>query len=201
MTLLANGDAYYEEISKTFLLFGDPAMQLKVPLPRRPAGLAASQTEDYHVALSWDAAEDADGNPVTGYNIYRKTGATGSYVVINAALIDDTGFVDENVTLGTRYYYVVRSVDGDGTESVDSESVSMVPSAPAASLAGSSSGSDSEPVVFCFISTAAGTSGIDFIKALSMIGAMALIWWLLATRRPSSPNGCAAASRERPSAI
>ena len=37
-TLLANGGSYYEQVSETFLLFGDPAMELQVPLPRRPAG-------------------------------------------------------------------------------------------------------------------------------------------------------------------
>jgi hypothetical protein len=42
-TLLANGDAYFEQISQTFLLFGDPATVLKVPLPRRPAGLRSTR--------------------------------------------------------------------------------------------------------------------------------------------------------------
>ncbi|GAG43571.1 unnamed protein product, partial [marine sediment metagenome] len=37
-TLLANGASAYQEDSETFLLFGDPAMVLKVPLPRRPSG-------------------------------------------------------------------------------------------------------------------------------------------------------------------
>jgi hypothetical protein len=32
-TLLANGDAYFEQVSATFLLFGDPAQTLKIPLP------------------------------------------------------------------------------------------------------------------------------------------------------------------------
>ncbi len=43
-TLLANGGSYYEQVSETFLLFGDPAMELKIPLPRRPAGLTAQLT-------------------------------------------------------------------------------------------------------------------------------------------------------------
>ena len=38
-TLLANGSTEYEQISKTFLLFGDPATALKVPLPRRVTGV------------------------------------------------------------------------------------------------------------------------------------------------------------------
>ena len=40
---------------------------------------------------------------------------------------------------GDAYYYVVRSVDADGIESVDSESVSIVIPVPAASLSGTAS--------------------------------------------------------------
>jgi hypothetical protein len=38
-TLLANGSGDYQQVSETFLLFGDPAMELKVPLPHRPEAL------------------------------------------------------------------------------------------------------------------------------------------------------------------
>ena len=123
---------------------------------------------------------DAGGNPAAGYNVYRKLGAEGVYVKINTAVVDETEFIDEGVILGSRYYYVVRSVDGDGTESVNSESVSIVPSAPATSLGGS--GKSSSALVPCFISTAAGSSGLDQIIAALSIGAIAimviLILWL-----------------------
>ena len=33
--LLANGSTEYEQISQTFLLFGDPAPALKIPLPQK----------------------------------------------------------------------------------------------------------------------------------------------------------------------
>ena len=45
-TLLANGDAYYEQISQTFLLFGDPALTLKDPAAahaHRGCGLSGKQ--------------------------------------------------------------------------------------------------------------------------------------------------------------
>ena len=69
-TLLANGDAYFEQVSETFLLLGDPAMVLKVPLPRRPEGLTAEGAIDA-ITLDWQAAVDAAGNAVDGYNLYR----------------------------------------------------------------------------------------------------------------------------------
>jgi hypothetical protein len=46
--LLANGSAEYEQISETFLLFGDPAMGLKIPLPRMPTGVKADRETGAH---------------------------------------------------------------------------------------------------------------------------------------------------------
>ncbi|GAI40729.1 unnamed protein product, partial [marine sediment metagenome] len=44
-TLLANGDAYFEQISDTFLLFVDPATALQLPLPHIPTGIRALRDE------------------------------------------------------------------------------------------------------------------------------------------------------------
>jgi hypothetical protein len=125
-TLLANGD--YEEVAKSFLLFGDPAMRLKVPLPTRPEGLIARGVEA-GVTLSWQEAEDCDRRPVAGYNLYRSTTAGGPYELVNDSPVTRTQYDDLTgkavravapVTDGTTYYYVVTSVDGDGDESVQS---------------------------------------------------------------------------------
>jgi hypothetical protein len=134
--LLANGDAYFEQISTTFMLFGDPAMKLKVPLPKRPDGLAGQYVDRSTVALSWEDSVDCDDNPVNGYNVYRSTSATSGFVKLNTQLITDTEYIDLNAAVGssaadaaaaaTAYYYVVTSVDTDGLESVHSASVSPV---------------------------------------------------------------------------
>ena len=178
MTLLANGDSEYEDVSKTFLLFGDPAMALKVPIPRRPAGLAAEQEDQEIVSLSWQAATDANGDPVAGYNVYRKLGSEGTYVMVNSELIADTGFTDKNFAFGTRYNYVVRSVDTDGTESVDSESVSIVPSAAATSLSGTAPVTGDVGSGACFVSTATGSStGTGYYVSVLFI-LIAVVGWL-----------------------
>ena len=36
----------YQQISDTFLLFGDPATSLKLPVPRRPAGISVTRTAE-----------------------------------------------------------------------------------------------------------------------------------------------------------
>jgi hypothetical protein len=173
-TLLANGNQY-EETSETFMLFGDPAMSLKIPLPSRPRAFDARVGEGA-VTLSWEAATDSNGNPVVGYNVYRSTTSGGPYTKLNTELITETTFTDNgrdinvNAALinesrsaysglagGATYYYVVTSVDEDGDESVASEergitvgSRAVTPAGgnigPAASTGGSSGGG-------CFINT------------------------------------------------
>jgi hypothetical protein len=149
-TLLANGDAYFEQISQTFLLFGDPATVLKVPLPYRPRGVTARR-EAQGKRINWDAALDTNGNPVAGYNIYRAATAAGPFSRINTALVTGTVYVDTDSGVGVEAaaavggsgYYVVTAVDSGGTESVRSLAVKP------ASIA--STGSS---LVGCFITTA-----------------------------------------------
>ena len=54
--LLANGSSEYEKISQTFLLFGDPATALKIPLPRMPTGVKAMRQKNNGVRITWNAA-------------------------------------------------------------------------------------------------------------------------------------------------
>jgi hypothetical protein len=119
-TLLANGGSLYEEVNETFLLFGDPAMALKVPLPQRPEGLSA-QGNGNAVDLSWDEAADCNGGDVSGYNLYRSTTPGGTYTQVNTSLITEAQYDDISVAAGTTYYYVVTSVDADGDESAQSQ--------------------------------------------------------------------------------
>jgi hypothetical protein len=123
-TLMANGGSLYDEVNETFLLFGDPAMALKVPLPQRPQGLSA-QGNGNAVDLNWDEATDCNGEAVAGYNIYRSTTPGGTYTQVNTSLITDNQYDDISVAAGTTYYYVVTSVDADtGDESAQSQEAS-----------------------------------------------------------------------------
>jgi hypothetical protein len=122
-TLLANGGSLYDGVNETFLLFGDPAMTLKLPLPRAPEGLRA-QGNLSAVDLSWDEATDCNGGGVSGYNLYRSTTPGGSYTKVNTTLITDNHYDDTSVAAGTTYYYVVTSVDADGDKSAQSQEAS-----------------------------------------------------------------------------
>jgi hypothetical protein len=153
--LLANGNQY-EETSETFMLFGDPAMTLKIPLPRRPTGFVA-EGQVSRVELSWQPAVDANDNPVAGYNLYRSTTPGGTYSKVNAALITGTTYTDAALESGAIFYYVVRSVDTDGDESVSSEergvTVGSRAISPAGGKVGAAASTGGSSGGGCFINT------------------------------------------------
>jgi hypothetical protein len=188
--LLANGNAYFEQVSATFLLFGDPAMQLKVPLPMRPTGLEAAFRSHGGIELSWDAAKDCDGNAVAGYNIYRSTSPSGMFTRLNRDIIASAEYIDGTARAtaagsspgvaaaavpGPIYYYVVTSVDDDGDESIRSAMVS--PSPAATDPGGSSSGGGGG----CFISTAKRDVNWDIPRMMAVLAvSLVLTIWLRA---------------------
>jgi len=172
-TLLANGDDYFEQVSETFLLLGDPAMALKVPLPRRPAGIVIEGQTD-GIALQWQAAADGDGNAVDGYNLYRSQSPAGPYVKVNSGLIAATGYQDSLPAAGTTYYYMVSSVDADGDESVMSKMVSAQRAVPATVAAvsadsGGSADGGGGGGGGCFVQTAAQPQAAGYPWMLAVI--------------------------------
>jgi hypothetical protein len=139
--LVANGGAEAVETSNTFLFFGDPATELKVPLPRRPAGVSAVQ-QGAAVVLAWSAALDCEGGAVTGYNLYRRVSGSTSRSRLNGSLITGLAQVDAWVSAGLSpgqtYYYALTAVDAGGDESAPSAEVTVT-------LAAIDSDSDGSP--------------------------------------------------------
>jgi len=73
-----------------------------------PQAASFTGTGSSDVILSWGASPTSG---VVGYNVYRGTTSGGeSSTALNSTPINGTTFVDENVTAGTTYYYVVKSV-------------------------------------------------------------------------------------------
>ena len=69
----------------------------------------------YSVNLWWNASSD-----VVGYNVYRSTSASGTYVKVNSGLDANTAYTDSTVTSGNTYYYEATSVNSTGQESARS---------------------------------------------------------------------------------
>jgi len=211
-TLLANGGGDYEEVANTFLFFGDPATILKVPLPRRPLGLAAQQ-QGPAVALSWNAALDCDGRAVAGYHLYRRAFGEETYTRLNSTPITALSFTDAGLAAelaaGGIFSYVVSAVDADGDESVKSEPA-VVNFSPASGGDGGStggsgdggdtggdsgSGSASGGGGGCFISSATLCRGLDvwiFALAITLICCFSLMKRAKAAQRSAQRQKSAA---------
>ena len=87
--------------------------------------LSGTGTEAAHqVTLSWVAPTNSPV-PVSGYNVYREAAGSSSFQLLNPSAVTPTSYVDQNVVTGSSYSYYVRSVDSDGTESTDSNHVSV----------------------------------------------------------------------------
>ena len=80
------------------------------------------------VRLSWAPQPDA-----SGYNVYRTGNSHLGYVKVNATPIGGTSFIDDDVTAGGTYYYVLTAVGATGLESNRSDETIPVESTVGAS--------------------------------------------------------------------
>jgi len=72
------------------------------------------------VSLSWSASTSPN---IIGYNIYRRTGTTGSFTQINTGLNSTTMYSDTSVVDGQTYYYETTAVNSSNEESEPSTPV------------------------------------------------------------------------------
>ena len=80
------------------------------------------ETVSYQVDLSWEAPISS-ADPVAGYNIFRSTGGSSAYQLLNSSLDTQTTYVDGNVQSGQTFDYIVKSVDASGVESTPSNQI------------------------------------------------------------------------------
>jgi hypothetical protein len=178
--LLANGGVAYEQTAHTFMLFGDPATELKTPLPRRPAGLSA-ELSGTGVLLTWQAALDCDGNPVAGYHLYRRLSTEESYTRLTSALITALSFIDTGLAADETYYYALTAVDADNDESVKSAPAAITIGVPRSSAPGSGAGG-------CFLSAAAADLALDLLMPLAVLALLACLAWIERRNRRSKKH-------------
>jgi hypothetical protein len=74
------------------------------------------------VVLTWQAPSSST-DPIAGYSIYRSTGGSAAYQLLNSSVDTQTTYVDSTVQAGLTYDYIVESVDSSGVESVPSNEV------------------------------------------------------------------------------
>jgi fibronectin type 3 domain-containing protein len=76
------------------------------------------------VELTWNAASSS-GDSVAGYDVYRSTGGSTAYQLLNSSVDTETSYVDGAVQAGATYDYIVKSVDASGVESASSNLASV----------------------------------------------------------------------------
>ena len=81
--------------------------------PAAPTGLTATAGNET-ISLDWNDNTEGD---LDGYNVYRSTAQGGGYGKLNVSLVTDSDYIDDTVTKGIPYYYVVTAVDFNGHES------------------------------------------------------------------------------------
>lgn len=87
-------------------------------------GTGGGGSAQHSVDLAWDPPPSS---PVTiaGYNVYRASAGSSSFQLVNSSPESQTKYTDSNVTSGLSYSYYVESVDGSGTQSSPSNTVSV----------------------------------------------------------------------------
>ena len=94
--------------------------------PVAPTGLAAAGG-DGTISLDWDDNSEPD---FEGYNVYRSITFGSGYAKLNVSLLSSSDYVDNTVTNGTIYYYVVTATDTSSNESIYSSQASAIPLDP-----------------------------------------------------------------------
>ena len=172
----------YAQMADTFMLFGDPATILKVPLPHIPTGVSADLTGET-VSVNWQPSTDCNKKPVAGYNIYRASSPAGPFKKINSQEISATGFAESSASAAMAgssgngvSYYAVSAVDNSGFESVPSLAVKPAAVAVGSSSSSGGGGSGGGGGGGCFISTAQEPlpASVSLI-VLIVIGALAVV--------------------------
>ena len=105
---------------------GDITIVADTNPPAAPTGLVATPGPG-QVSLDWADNSESD---LDGYDVYRSTTSGSGYTKLNSSLVTTSSYVDNQVSSGTTYYYVVQAVDTSSNASGNSSEASATPSGP-----------------------------------------------------------------------
>lgn len=89
-------------------------------VPDKANGLLISTLSQTQLVLNWTDKPNPVHNE-TGFEIYRSTVAGSSYQLVGKVGADVLTFTDNGLSANTKYYYIIRPVNGNGAAPVSDE--------------------------------------------------------------------------------
>lgn len=139
--------------------------------PSAPSGLSGTAVSSSQTNLSWTD----NSNNETGFEIERKTGASGTYARIATTAADITSYQDTGLTPGTTYYYRVRAINAVGNSLYSNEFIVTTPSVPAAPSGLTGSASSNTQVNLAWTDNATNETGFEIERKTGVSGTYARI--------------------------
>ncbi|MCU0772543.1 MAG: fibronectin type III domain-containing protein [Verrucomicrobia bacterium] len=131
--LTSGGPFYYtikvERLGVQSAAFGNELSVLPTgSWPSAPTNLQAAGYSTDQMNLGW---LDTAGNE-TGFEVWRKSGATGTYALLATLPANTTGYSDTNLPSGTSYTYRVRALNAAGSSAYSNEATGTTKGTPTA---------------------------------------------------------------------
>ena len=80
-----------------------------------------AQGPQHSITVGWVAPSPVGGSGAVGsYNVYRSTSTGGPYTKLGSTAANVVTYADTTGAAGTKYFYVVTTVDSNGFESMNS---------------------------------------------------------------------------------
>jgi len=121
--------------------------------PAAPISLTLINAVNNQASLSWSSVAGA-----TSYNVKRSTTSGSGYSTV--ANVTSTSYIDQGLTNGTAYYYVVTAVNGTN-ESAPSNQVTAIPSVQSFGFLNTGNGSVLSGQVTLYVSMASRAYGSE----------------------------------------
>jgi len=143
-TNVSTGTKYYYMVSAVNVAGEGPrsneqdAIAFTVPSAPNPAIRAGS----LKIILSW-TTPSSNGAPITNYSIYRGT-TSNSETLFVKGYIGGISWVDTNISVGTKYYYMVSAVNAAGEGPRSNETSITAGGSPSIPIGLTSTGGDSQ---------------------------------------------------------
>lgn len=93
------------------------------PKPDAPSGLLTVPMNRTSIRLNWTQA-----NNETGFEVYRALKSGGPFTYVSLTAANASSYVDNGLTPGTKYFYLVRAVNATGASATANESAARTTS-------------------------------------------------------------------------